>query len=176
MVSVVTTAGLITPTVAEAAASKPTVKKTAHADEHEAEYAGQATLPAPPRPASLTPSQRIVVGGAAKTAAQITASVTATAPAAKTTAVAVDGNAVTGAIGTGRTLVLYDNTGPYGWLGETYAQQTVNLVSHFNAWTAHPVGLYTAGELNAYNAVIYVGSTYDEPVPVAFLDDVTAST
>jgi uncharacterized protein YdaL len=180
MVTVVTTAGLITPTVAEAAASKATktTRTNVHAEEHEAEHAGQKKLPAPPKPAKLKPSQRIVVGGAAKTTAEIKATVAATAQttATATAVVGKSGNAVTGAIGTGKTLVLYDNTGPYGWLGEVYAEQTANLVSHFNGWTAHPVGQYTAGELNAYNAVVYVGSTYDEPVPVAFLDDVTAST
>jgi uncharacterized protein YdaL len=38
------------------------------------------------------------------------------------------------------------------------------------------VGSYKAGGLSAYTAVIYVGSTYDEPLPTAFLDDVTATT
>jgi uncharacterized protein YdaL len=77
--------------------------------------------------------------------------------------------------GTGTTLVVYDNTGPYGWLGEVDAIQTANLVSHFGSWTAHPVGEYTAGELSGYTSVVYVGSTYDEPLPAAFLDDVTAT-
>jgi uncharacterized protein YdaL len=76
---------------------------------------------------------------------------------------------------TAKTLVLYDETGPYAWLGEIYAQQTANLVSHFGSWTAHPVSGYQAGELSTYSAIVYVGSTYDEPLPVAFLDDVLAS-
>ena len=78
--------------------------------------------------------------------------------------------------GTAKTLVLYDTTGAYGWLGEVYATQTANLSSHFGAWTAAPVANYKAGDLNAYTAVIYLGSTYDEPLPTAFLDDVTATT
>src|SRR3954451_12574827 len=178
VVSVVATTSLVAPSVAQAAtsATTTTTSKHAHAEEREAENAGQAKLPAPPKPAQQKPSQRIVVGGAAKTTAQIKATVAATTPTATATAtVGKSGAAVTGAIGTGKTLVLYDNTGAYGWLGEVYAEQTANLVSHFNAWTAHPVGQYTAGEINSYNAVVYVGSTYDEPVPVAFLDDVTAS-
>jgi uncharacterized protein YdaL len=178
VVSVVATTSLVAPSVAQAAtsATTTTTSKNAHAEEREAEHAGQAKLPAPPKPAQQKPSQRIVVGGAAKTTAQIKATVAATPTATATATVGKSGAAVTGAIGTGRTLVLYDNTGAYGWLGEVYAEQTANLVSHFNAWTAHPVGQYTAGEINSYNAVVYVGSTYDEPVPVAFLDDVTAST
>jgi uncharacterized protein YdaL len=73
-------------------------------------------------------------------------------------------------------LVLYDSTGPYGWLGELYATEVTNLAGHFGSPVAHPVSTYTAGELNRYPAVVYVGSTYDEPIPSAFLDDVLAST
>jgi uncharacterized protein YdaL len=78
--------------------------------------------------------------------------------------------------GTAKTLVLYDTSGEYGWLGEVYATQTANLSSHFGSWTAKPVANYVAGDLTAFTAVIYVGSTYDEPLPTAFLDDVTATT
>lgn len=75
----------------------------------------------------------------------------------------------------GGTLVLFDTTGPYGFLGELYAIQAANLVSHFESWTALPVLEYEPGSLDAYGAVVYVGSTYDEPLPAAFLDDVWAS-
>ena len=85
------------------------------------------------------------------------------------------GKAAPGA-GAAKTLVLYDTTGDYGWLGEVYATQTANLASHFGSWTATPVTGYQAGDLNAYTAVIYVGSTYDEPLPAAFLTDVLATT
>jgi uncharacterized protein YdaL len=96
--------------------------------------------------------------------------------AASTPAVAArSGKAAPGG-GTAKTLVLYDTTGQYGWLGEVYATQTANLSSHFGGWTAEPVSTYRAGEINGYTAVIYLGSTYDEPVPTAFLDDVTATT
>lgn len=86
--------------------------------------------------------------------------------------------AVTGAgVTTGSTaLVLYDTTGPFGWLGETYATMAANLASHFGSWTAKPVASYAAGELNNYTATIYIGSTYDEPLPAAFLSDVTTTT
>src|SRR4051812_26874447 len=92
-----------------------------------------------------------------------------------TTAAGKSGKAAPGG-GTAKTLVLYDTTGQYGWLGEVYATQTANLSSHFGSWTAAPVAGYRAGDLNAYTAVIYLGSTYDEPLPTAFLDDVTATT
>jgi uncharacterized protein YdaL len=86
---------------------------------------------------------------------------------------AASGRALAG--GTAKTLVLYDSTGPWAWLGEVYATQVANLASRFGGWTAKPVSGYTAGELAAYTAVVYVGSTYDEPLPGAFLDDVTAT-
>jgi hypothetical protein len=97
----------------------------------------------------------------------VTAAYTVGTASVQTVAATAVGRSGTGApgAGTGKALVLYDSTGPYGWLGEMYGIQTVNLASHFGAWTAHPVGQYTAGELNGYTAVIYVGSTYDEPVP-----------
>lgn len=74
------------------------------------------------------------------------------------------------------TLVLYDTTNTYGWLGEMYAILSLNLASHFGAVTSKPVVKYTLGDLAKYKAVIYIGSTYDEPLPVNFLDDVLNST
>ncbi|MBL7262297.1 DUF2334 domain-containing protein [Paractinoplanes lichenicola] len=98
-------------------------------------------------------------------------------PAAVVTALpaAKSGKAAPGG-GTAKTLVLYDTTGDYGWMGEVHATQTANLSSHFGSWTAAPVGSYKTGDLNAYTAVVYVGSTYDEPIPAAFLTDVAATT
>jgi len=72
------------------------------------------------------------------------------------------------------TLVLYDTTGQYGTLGELYATEAANLASHAGAWTARPVTSYTAGEIDRHSLTIYIGSTYDEPLPAAFLADVAA--
>ena len=77
---------------------------------------------------------------------------------------------------TASTLVLYDTTGQWGWLGELYAIMSANLASHFGSWTAMPVASYQTGQLKQYTAAIYVGSTYDEPLPTAFLDDVYGTT
>ncbi|OHV29394.1 hypothetical protein CC117_07320 [Parafrankia colletiae] len=74
------------------------------------------------------------------------------------------------------TLILYDTTGAWGWLGEQYAMQAANLASRFGTWQARPGSTYTAGQLAGYAAVIYIGSTYDEQVPTAFLTDVLAGT
>lgn len=71
-------------------------------------------------------------------------------------------------------LVLYDTTGQYGDLGELYAVQAGNLASHFGAWEALPVTKYTSGDAGKHLLTIYIGSTYDEPLPPTFLADVTA--
>jgi uncharacterized protein YdaL len=91
----------------------------------------------------------------------------------KTTAGAAATEAV--AATSASTLVLYDTTGNWGWLGEMYATMTANLTSQFGSWTAKPVSAYAAGDVNRYTATIYVGSTYDEPLPTSFLDDVVAT-
>jgi uncharacterized protein YdaL len=69
-------------------------------------------------------------------------------------------------------LILYDTTGAYGWLGELYGIAAVTLANHFGTTASKPVANYVAGDMAKYQAVIYIGSTYDEPLPVAFLDDV----
>jgi uncharacterized protein YdaL len=74
------------------------------------------------------------------------------------------------------TLVLYDTTGPWGWLGELYATNLGSLVSHFGAWSAKPVAKYAAGDLAMYSGLVYVGSTFDEQLPPALLDDVLGTT
>ena len=73
-------------------------------------------------------------------------------------------------------LVVYDTTGTWGWLGEMYAMAAGNLASHFGKVTAEPVASYVAGQVNNYTATIYLGSTYNEPVPAAFLNDVLSTT
>ena len=70
------------------------------------------------------------------------------------------------------TLILYDNTGPYAFLGELYAIAAANLASRFGPRTAKPVADYAPGDLARHRAAIYIGSTYDEPLPALFLDDV----
>jgi uncharacterized protein YdaL len=119
----------------------------------------------------------LISGGLAVAAVAALGLGTVNAEAATTPALpaAKSGKAAPGG-GTAKTLVLYDTTGAYGWLGEVYATQTANLSSHFGSWTAAPVTGYKAGDLTAYTAVIYLGSTYDEALPAAFLTDVAATT
>ena len=73
------------------------------------------------------------------------------------------------------TLVLYDNSGPWAALGEIYGIQSTNLVSHFTTAVTRPVSQYVAGDVEKYVATIYIGSTYDEPLPASFLADVKAT-
>ncbi|MCI3270424.1 DUF2334 domain-containing protein [Streptomyces cylindrosporus] len=89
--------------------------------------------------------------------------------------------AATAAAADPTTLVLYDTAGPYGQLGELYAMATANLAGHFGTVTAKPVQQYTAGMIDSYSAVIYLGSTYyggsiPDAVPAAFYADAAAST
>ena len=75
-----------------------------------------------------------------------------------------------------KTLVLYDSTGAWGYLGELYGIGAANLAGHFGTVVSKPVTSYTRGEISGYTGVVYLGSTYDEPLPTAFLDDVLAGT
>ena len=81
-----------------------------------------------------------------------------------------------GTPGSATTLVLYDTTNTFGWLGELYAMGAGNLATHFGAVTAEPVVDYAPGQVNDYTATIYLGSTYNEPLPSSFLNDVLSTT
>lgn len=130
----------------------------------------------PARPAHDIPS---TAGLTTSLSTDSSTAATATGPKAKNTATTAStaqaGTAAPGAIGS-TTLVLYDTTGPYGWLGELYATAIGNLASHFGPWTAEPVVQYQSGQVSQYTATVYVGSTYDEPLPAAFLTDVANAT
>jgi uncharacterized protein YdaL len=74
--------------------------------------------------------------------------------------------------------IFYDNTGPYAELGPIYAEMLMNLLGHFTevvAW-AEPVEGYTSGGLLTAEVAFYIGSTFNNPLPAAFIDDVFATT
>lgn len=77
--------------------------------------------------------------------------------------------------GSADTLVLYDTDGDTGYLGELTAAALGTLASHFGTWKAAPVDHYQARDMDGHTAVIYVGSSYDQPLPRAFLQDVAES-
>jgi uncharacterized protein YdaL len=121
----------------------------------------------PPKPGNPYPTAAGRVGGSVSS--------TGAAKVPSTSAPVTQGAGAPGNVGA-KTLVLYDTTGPYGWLGELYAMTTANLASHFGSWTSEPVAQYQAGQISQYTATIYIGSTYDEPLPAAFLSDVFNAT
>ncbi|MEZ0164759.1 DUF2334 domain-containing protein [Kineococcus sp. LSe6-4] len=132
-----------------------------------------ATLPAPPPPRERRPRGG---GRADRTPATSQLPAPPAPPRASLRSAEVGAATGTGLSTATTTLVVYDDSGSWGWLGELYAQQTANLVSHFGGWTAIPARTYTAGTLSSYSALVYIGSTYDEDLPAAFLTDVLATT
>lgn len=71
-----------------------------------------------------------------------------------------------------RVLVLYDTIGRYGSYGSQAAIFAANFVSQFARPVRRPVSTYRRGEMAHYAAVIYVGTSYSQPLPRAFLSDV----
>lgn len=77
------------------------------------------------------------------------------------------------AAGPARTLVLYDTAAT--WIGSASCTPSLRtLTTRFGPATAEPVASYQAGQAALFTAVIYIGSTYNEPLPPAFLSDVPA--
>ncbi len=77
--------------------------------------------------------------------------------------------------GAQRALILYDTSGQWGRWGEIYATFTANLAGHFGGYDAEPVGAYRPGQIEAHKATFYIGSSYGEVLPQAFLTDAAAS-
>jgi uncharacterized protein YdaL len=73
-----------------------------------------------------------------------------------------------------RVLVLYDGEGRYSAYAAQSAVLAANFASHFGTPVRQSVTRYRAGEMKHYAAVVYVGTTYGEPLPAAFLADVRA--
>ena len=118
-------------------------------------------LPAPPAPPTRPKQPKDYVAPHKAAPGAVTPKLTSMPASAKTW----------GPQGSATTLVLYDSTGEYGWLGELYATGSGNLATHFGRVTAEPVVDYRSGQLAGYSATVYLGSTYDEPLPQAFLTD-----
>jgi uncharacterized protein YdaL len=142
------------------------------ADKRAAETGQLPTLPAPPRP----PQRPVQRSGYHPPSALLNKPLKSAAPRAAH-AVTTPSQAKTwGAAGAATTLVLYDSTDTWGWLGELYAIGGGNLATHFGTVTAEPVVDYVAGQVNNYTATIYIGSTYNEPIPQSFLNDALSTT
>jgi uncharacterized protein YdaL len=78
---------------------------------------------------------------------------------------------------TNTVLVLYDSSGEFGWIGELDSILLCNLLGHFplSAQKA-PVEQYHAGDIGKFRMVFYIGSTFDNTLPEAFLQDVMSTT
>jgi uncharacterized protein YdaL len=77
-----------------------------------------------------------------------------------------------------KVLIVYDAPSPdqYQKLGFAYAIMLRNLIGHFNSTVdLVPIQNYTAGELESYQTTFYLGSYYNNPIPAAFLNDVSAT-
>lgn len=78
-----------------------------------------------------------------------------------------------GQAGGARTLVLYDRTGAGADVADAESQAIVaaNLATHFGEVQAAPMTAYTAGQMNGYDGVVYVGASGAGIIPTAFHED-----
>jgi len=72
-----------------------------------------------------------------------------------------------------RVLVLYNTSGDWGNLGELYALFTANLAGRWADYDAMPIAAYKAGAVGQHDLTVYIGSSYGEALPAAFLQDVS---
>ena len=77
-----------------------------------------------------------------------------------------------------KTLIVYD--GPanteFSKLGMAYGIMLKNLIGHFDSNAELlPVQNYVAGKMQAYDATFYLGGYFDNPLPAAFLSDVSTT-
>ena len=165
-------AGAQVPAAVQAAAAKP----AGGAQANDADPA-KNPLPAPPEPAAAAKKELPLKGDK-----QADVDLNKPAPAAgqvkirdlKQNAPEVPVGAVSFSnqeAGPASTLVLFDTTGDYAKLGEYYALSMGTLASHSGTVTTLPVKDYVAGLAGRFTNVVYIGSTYDEPLPRAFIDD-----
>ena len=74
-----------------------------------------------------------------------------------------------------KTLVLWTTGGEYEPVAETNAIQVAHLATHFGRVTVKPAASYEAGAIRGYDALLFVGSTYESPLPQSLITDVMAS-
>src|SRR5262245_51355160 len=73
----------------------------------------------------------------------------------------------------GPVLIFHDSAGPYGWIGRLHARMLANLLGHFDlSYRILPVESYRPGTLAQGGATFYLGNTFDNPLPAAFIEDV----
>ena len=75
--------------------------------------------------------------------------------------------------------VYYDKTTASSYtIGKTYALMLLNLLGHFPDYqqTLSPIESYKNGDLEKCDANFYIGSSFDNPLPQAFLVDYKSTT
>lgn len=85
-----------------------------------------------------------------------------------------------------RTLVLYDDgrrqgsnrpaTAAEARESEAYGMFTANLVSRATAWDLRPAADYRSGDIEDFDAVVYVGSVSDALLPASLIGDLATAT
>ncbi|GMA38700.1 DUF2334 domain-containing protein [Mobilicoccus caccae] len=71
-----------------------------------------------------------------------------------------------------RTLVLYGTGGAYAAESELSATSAAQLATHFGPVTTLPLRSYTPGLLDRYDALLYVGVSYEPTLPAGLADDI----
>ena len=77
-----------------------------------------------------------------------------------------------------KTLIVYDNppNSEFSKLGMVFGIMLKNLMGHFDSNAELlPVQNYVAGKMQHYDATFYLGSYYGNPLPAAFLSDVSTT-
>jgi len=77
-----------------------------------------------------------------------------------------------------KTLIVYDAPPDteFSKLGLAYGIMLKNLIGHFDSNAELlPVHTYVPGKMQAYDAIFYLGGYYDNPLPPAFLSDVSTT-
>lgn len=79
-----------------------------------------------------------------------------------------------GQTGGTETLVLYDDDASHAEATEMYAIVAGNLATHFGLAEIKTLDEYHAGDLDSYDAAVYVGTDHTTTVPEALVEDVRA--
>lgn len=74
-----------------------------------------------------------------------------------------------------KILILYDTTGPWGYLGEIDAVFTANLAGRWASYDAIPLSEYRSGDVAKHALTVYLGTSFDEPIPPALVKDLSTS-
>ncbi len=74
-------------------------------------------------------------------------------------------------------LILYDKSSNWDWVGYLSGLFLANLLGHFDvSYTLSLIETYTAGRLNQYNVIFYLGTQYNNQLPEFFIQDVLHTT